>query len=216
MTQEAQVHELEAALLARARSLAEAHLRNARAARERIVAQCQERLRLREEKEVLAAKNLAEKQYRRKVQAAEIRQQGSLDRLRWNLVQSVLEQVKTRFVAMTANYAEYLPWLTKHLAAAGAALPSGRLRVSFNAADEKRLRPLWERLCGDALPGREVILDGEPCHTAGGFIVETEDRRTRLDETLEGRMERLQSDLHRAIMEHLFASVPDMGALFRG
>jgi hypothetical protein len=38
----------------------------------------------------------------------------------------------------------------------------------------------------------------------------------RLDETLEGRMERLQPDLHRAIMEHLFASVPDMGALFRG
>lgn len=216
MTQEAQVHELETALLARARSLAEAHMRNARAARERIVAQCNDRLRLREEKEVLAAKNLAEKQYRRKVQAAEIRQQGALDRLRWNLVQSVVEQVKARFVAMTADNAEYLAWLAKHLAAAGAALPAGRLQVSLNADDEKRLKPVWERLCGDALPGREVILAGEPCHTAGGFIIETEDRRMRLDETLEGRMERLQSDLHRAIMEHLFASVPDMGALFRG
>lgn len=216
MTQEAQVLELEAALLARARSLAEAHLRNARAARERIVAQCSEKLRLREEKEVLAAKNLAEKQYRRKVQAAEIRQQGSLDRLRWNLVQSVLEQVKMRFVAMTSNDAGYLAWLTKHLAAAGAALPGGRLRVHLNASDEKRLKPLWEQLCAQALPGREVLLAAEPHHTAGGFIMETEDRRMRLDETLEGRMERLQSELHRAIMEHLFASVPDMGALFRG
>jgi len=216
MSQEAQVHELETALLARARSLAEEHLRNARAARERIVAQCNDKLRMREDKEVLAAKNLAEKQYKRKVQAAEIRQQGDLDRLRWNLVQSVMEQVKTRFVAMTRNDEDYLAWLDRHLAAAGAALPSGRLLVSLNAGDEKRLKRAWDRLCSAALPGREVILAGEPYPTAGGFVMETEDRRMRLDETLEGRMERLQPDLHRAIMENLFASVPDMGALFRG
>jgi vacuolar-type H+-ATPase subunit E/Vma4 len=56
----------------------------------------------------------------------------------------------------------------------------------------------------------------DTCAAAGGFIIETENRRMRLDETLDGRMERLQAELHRAIMEHLFASVPDMGALFRG
>jgi V/A-type H+/Na+-transporting ATPase subunit E len=215
MTQEAQVQELEAALLARAKSLADEHLRSAKAARERIVAQYNENLRLREEKEVLAAKQLAEKQYRRRVQAAEIRMQSELDRLRWNLVQAVVEQVKERFIAMCGNEAEYLTWLGQRLAEAGPALP-GNLLVCLNATDQKRLQPHWVRLCGAALPGRRVEIAGETCAAAGGFIIETEDRRMRVDETLDGRMERLLPELHRAIMEHLFASVPDMGALFRG
>lgn len=216
MTQETQVHELEASMLARARSLAEEHLRNAHAARERIVSQYNDKLRLQEEKEILSAKNLAERQYRRKVQAAEIRQRSDLDRLRWGLVQDVMEQVKARFVTMTRDDAEYIAWLKVRLAAAGKALPSGRLLVSFNAGDERRLKGKWNELCREALPGRDVALSGEDCPTAGGFVVETENRRMRLDETLEGRSERLQAELHRAVMEHLFASVPDMGALFRG
>jgi V/A-type H+/Na+-transporting ATPase subunit E len=216
MTQEAQVQELEAALLSRARSLADEHLRSAKAARERIVAQYNEKLRLREEKEVLAAKQLAEKQYKRKVQAAEIRMQSELDRLRWNLVQAVMEQVKQQFIAMTRNESAYLAWLKVHLAESGAGLPSGNLVVCLNATDQKRLAPHWDALCAAALPGRQVAMAGDSCAAAGGFIIETENRRMRLDETLEGRMERLQAELHRAIMEHLFASVPDMGALFRG
>ncbi len=216
MTQEAQVQELEAALLSRARSLADEHVRSAKAARERIVAQYNDKLRLREEKEVLAAKQMAEKQYKRKVQAAEIRMQSELDRLRWNLVQAVMEQVKQRFVAMTHDETEYLAWLKTHLAQAGAGLPSGNLVVCLNATDQKRLEPRWQALCSAALPGRQVTMAGDTCAAAGGFIIETENRRMRLDETLDGRMERLQAELHRAIMEHLFASVPDMGALFRG
>lgn len=215
MTQEAQVHELESALLSRAKTLADEHLRSARAARERIVAQYNEKLRLREEKEVLAAKQSAEKQYRRTVQAAEIRLQSELDRLRWNLVQAVLEQVRERFIAMTRDETEYLAWMKRHLSDAGPALP-GSLVLSLNATDLQRLEPKCEQLCSEALPGRKVSMSGATYPTAGGFVIETEDRRMRLDQTLEGRMERLQSELHREIMEHLFASVPDMGALFRG
>jgi V/A-type H+-transporting ATPase subunit E len=215
MTQEAQVHELESALLSRAKTLADEHLRSAKMARERIVAQYNDKLRLREEKEVLAAKNAAEKQFRRTVQAAEIRFQSDLDRLRWNLVQAVLGQVKERFVAMTRDEAEYLEWMKQHLTAAGQALP-GSLMLSLNATDLQRLEPKCQQLCSEALPGRKVGLSGATYPTAGGFVIETEDRRMRIDQTLEGRMERLQTELHRAIMEHLFASVPDMGALFRG
>jgi V/A-type H+-transporting ATPase subunit E len=215
MSREAQVSELEAALLARARTLADEHLRAAKAARERIVAQSAEKLRLKEEKEVLAAKQLAEKQYRRKVQAAEIRLQGELDRLRWNLVQAVLEQVRERFAAMTQDEAQYATWLAGKLAESAPALP-GRLLLCLSAVDRQRLAARLPELLAAALPGREVRPAEEPCQTGGGFVVETEDRRMRIDQTLEGRMERLQGELHRAIMEHLFASVPDMGALFRG
>jgi V/A-type H+-transporting ATPase subunit E len=215
MTQEAQVRELESALLARAKSLAEEHVRAAKAARERIVAQYNDKLRLREEKEVLAAKQMSEKQYKRKVQAAEIRAQGELDRLRWNLVQAVMDQVKQRFVAMTRNDEEYLAWLRTHLATAGEAL-AGDLLVCLNATDQKRLEPRLAELFRQALPGRRVSLATDTCSASGGFVVETENRRMRVDETLEGRMERLQNEMHRAIMEHLFASVPDMGALLRG
>jgi V/A-type H+-transporting ATPase subunit E len=210
MSREAQVSELEAALLARARTLADEHLRAAKAARERIVAQSAEKLRLKEEKEVLAAKQLAEKQYRRKVQAAEIRLQGELDRLRWTLVQAV-----ERFAAMTQDEAQYATWLAGKLAESAPALP-GRLLLCLSAVDRQRLAARLPELLAAALPGREVRPAEEPCQTGGGFVVETEDRRMRIDQTLEGRMERLQGELHRAIMEHLFASVPDMGALFRG
>lgn len=216
MSQEAQIIELEAALLARARTLADEHLRAARAARERIAAQAADKLRLREEKEVLAAKQLAEKQYRRKVQAAEIRLQGELDRLRWNLVQAVLEQVRERFLALTHDEAAYLGWLAGRLAEAGRGLPEGVLLLCLEPNDRQRLAAKLPALLAQALPGRELRLADERCESGGGFVVETADRRMRIDQTLEGRMERLQAELHRAIMEHLFASVPDMGALFRG
>lgn len=216
MSQEQQVQALEASLLARAAALAQEQLRNAGAAREHIRAQSQEKLREMEERAVAAARVAAEKHWQRSVQAAQLRMQGDLDRLRWNLVQAVLTQAKERFEAFTGDQDAYRRWFQALLATAGAVFPDGPLVVSVAAADEIRLAPQWAALCAEALPGRTAALVSEDGLDGGGFVVESENRRLRLDQTLEGRAQRLEPELHRAIMERLFASVPDMGALLRG
>ena len=94
MSPDDQVAALEKAILERARSLAGEHLQQASRARERIMEDSAERMRLLEEKEILVAKAKAEREYRRRVQASEIRMQSELDRLRWGLVQSVLDNVR--------------------------------------------------------------------------------------------------------------------------
>lgn len=216
MSQERQVQELEASLLARAAALAQEQLRNAEAAREHIRAQSREKLRAMEERAVAAAKVAAEKQWQRSLQAAQLRLQGDLDRLRWNLVQTVLAQAKEHFSASIGDHDAYRHWVQKQLAAAASAFPDGPLVVRVCAADEKRLGPHWATLCAEALPGRRAMLASEDGLDGGGFVVESEDRRLRLDQTLEGRVQRLEPELHRAIMERLFASIPDMGALLHG
>ncbi len=67
MSPEDQVTALEKAILERAQTLADEHSDQARRARERILADSAERLRLMEDREVLVAKARAEREYRRQV-----------------------------------------------------------------------------------------------------------------------------------------------------
>ncbi|MDJ0890950.1 MAG: V-type ATP synthase subunit E, partial [Gammaproteobacteria bacterium] len=103
MSADDQVAALESAILDRARNLADEHVEQAARARERIMDDSAERLRLLEEKEILAAKARAEREFRRKVQASEIRMQADLDRLRWNLVRSVLDNIQLRLTQLSAD-----------------------------------------------------------------------------------------------------------------
>jgi V/A-type H+-transporting ATPase subunit E len=50
----------------------------------------------------------------------------------------------------------------------------------------------------------------------GGARVECGDQSIRVDNTFEGRAERLQDELHRVVLERLFASVTDNGGLING
>ena len=81
-----QVTELESAILQRANRLAAEFKQRAERSRDNILREASDRLRLREEREILAAKTQAERSYRQRVQAAEIKHQEELDRLRWDLV----------------------------------------------------------------------------------------------------------------------------------
>ena len=76
------VETLETALLERAQHLADEALASARQSRDRIIREENERLRLREEREVLMAKAIAERDFRRNVQANELNVEEELDRLR--------------------------------------------------------------------------------------------------------------------------------------
>ena len=94
MSPRAEIDELESALLERAKALAAEYLAQAESERHRIVAEANDRLQLREEHEILAAKAAAERAFRRRMQAAEIKEQEELDRLRWSLVRDVMDRLQ--------------------------------------------------------------------------------------------------------------------------
>ncbi len=122
MSPDDQVAALEKAILERAQSLADEHHKQAGRARERIMVDSAERLRLLEEKEILVAKARADREYRRKVQASEIRMQAELDRLRWGLVRSVQDNIHHRLVELRADQTRYLPMFKRLIAEAAASI----------------------------------------------------------------------------------------------
>lgn len=216
MDTETQVTQLEQALLQQAETLAREQLHNAQSARARILAESAERLKLAEEREVLAAKVEAERQVRRQIQAAETRLAAELDRLRWALTEAALSGVKVEFRKLVQDEARYLPALEAWLAAAAQTLPDGELVAEVRPEDEHRLAAVWAEMAARAAPGRAVTLASHGRPSLGGIRVRLADDRARLDQTFEARQARLADELARVAMERLFASAPDLGTLVHG
>jgi V/A-type H+-transporting ATPase subunit E len=216
MERDAEVSQLEQALLQQAETLAREQRQNAESARARILAESAEKLKLAEEREILAAKVEAERLVRRQTQAAETRLAADLDRLRWALTEATLAEVKTAFRKLVQDEARYLAVLEAWLAAAAQALPPGDLVAEVRPEDEKRLVPLWAEMTARAAPGRSVTLAAQGIPSEGGIRVRLADNRARLDQTFEARQMRLADELARVAMERLFASAPDLGNLIHG
>lgn len=216
MDTETQVSQLEQALLRQAEGLAREAMKNAEAARQRILAEAEQRIKLREEREILAAKAEAERRARRLLQAAETRRAAEFDRLRWVLTQSVIAQVDAALQELVVDLDRYRPVLEGFLAEAARQLPPGDLIAEVSAGDYDRLKPVWEELARRAAPERKVNLGTLPHASLGGMRVRLADNRARLDQTFEARMERLQEPIAQVVMERLFASTPDLGTLVHG
>lgn len=215
MDTDTQVTQLEAALLRQAETLAREQHQNAEVVRARILAESADKLKLAEEREVLAAKAEAERMVRRKTQAAETHLASELDRLRWALTEATLSGVKLAFQELVDD-AGYLAVLEQWLAAAAQALPAGDLVVEARPEDEKRLAPGWNALVARAAPGRKAALVSHGRPSEGGIRVRMVDDRAQLDQTFEARQSRLADELARVAMERLFASAPDLGTLVHG
>jgi vacuolar-type H+-ATPase subunit E/Vma4 len=216
MEADAQVSQLEQALIQQAESLAREQLQNAESARARIHAESVEKLKLAEEREILAAKVEAERWVRRQSQAAETRLAAELDRLRWALTEATLSGVKTAFHLLVKDEVRYLEVLEAWLAAAAQALPAGDLMAEVRPEDEKRLASGWAEMAARAAPGRKVSLASHSQPSEGGIRVRLADNRAQLDQTFEARQARLADELARVAMERLFASAPDLGTLVHG
>lgn len=199
------VEDLQSALLQRAESLAEEHRARGRQGRERVIREESERLRLREDREVLAAKELADRTLRRRIQARELRLQGDLDRLRWELVEGVMDGLPERLKDFVMDEERYIALLGGWLSRAVAALPETRLVVELNHRDGGRLRPRWDEFVAQYAPGAALTLSPEARSGIGGVVVRSDDNRIRIDNSFEGRLERLQSELTQVISERLFA-----------
>lgn len=216
MEADAQVSQLEQALLQQATTLAREFLQNAESTRARMLAESADKLKLAGDHEVLAAKVEAERLVRRQGQAAETRLAAELDRLRWALTESALSEVKTAFRKLVKDETRYLGVLEAWLAAAAQALPPGDLVAEVRPEDEKSLAPAWNELLARAAPGRTVTLASHGYPSEGGIRVRLADNRAQLDQTFEARQARLADELARVAMERLFASAPDLGTLMHG
>ncbi|MCB1758530.1 MAG: V-type ATP synthase subunit E [Gammaproteobacteria bacterium] len=197
-----QVEELEAAILARANRLAAEYKQRAERSRDNILSSASERLHLREEREVLLAKAKAERAYRRRVQANELKLHKEMDHLRWNLVTGVQAQLTGRMSALCADREQYRPLLQTLLAKSAALIEKRELVAEVNAQDLEWLQPDWSEFTA-GIAGKRIELSRTPIRTIGGILVRSHDNRIRVDNTFEGRLERLAGQLHQTIIERL-------------
>lgn len=211
-----QAQQLEEAILARAERLASEYRERANRARDQILRDAADKLRLREQREEAIAKALGERTYRQQVQAEELKLQSHLDRLRWNLVRDVEHRLAERMEQHAADPKAYLATLTGLIATAAEAIEHDVLQVAANARDRKLLAEHWDGIAADLPQHKQASLLEEPIATLAGVLVTSADRRIRVDNTFEGRMARLQMPIQQAILERLLPSGLDTGALFGG
>jgi len=198
-----QVEALEQAILDRAKEMANECKLRAKHGRANILREASERLQLREDKETLLAKTLAERAYRRKVQADELKLQSQIDQLRWDLMQGVVQRIPERIERLRQEEPLYLKLLGSLLAQGAAQIEQDELIAEVNAPDLHLLRPIWEAFSRDNAPDKQIQLASEPVKIEGGLRLHTPDNRIRLDQSLEGRQERLQRRLYQVIQENL-------------
>jgi len=211
-----EVSMLEQALLDRAKSLAAEHLARAQSIHDKIIEDANDHLRLSEEREVLTAKAEADRTYRRRVQAGELAKQAELDRLRWQLIEQVIDEIRQGLRAFAdGDQQAYQEVLLKLLVQGAQAIERDELVARFNEHDREQLRPQWESFAMHAVPGKSIALSEDACECIGGVRVSSFDGRILVDNTFEGRMERMENDIQRIITERLFASASSMGELFR-
>lgn len=208
-----QVNELETAILQRADRLAAEYRSRAERSRDNILREAQERLRLREEREVLLAKARAERAYRRKVQASELKLHKEMDRLLWNLVEGVRDGLAERMQQLVQDDNQYLPLLRALIGKAADAIERDELVAEFNARDLERLAPDWDRFIQGCSHGKKITLATKPIDTLGGVLLRSTDNRIHLNNTFEGRMQRLQGQLQQVITERLLPGGRDNGIL---
>jgi V/A-type H+-transporting ATPase subunit E len=196
------VNELQEAILARAKRLAEQYREQARSGHAEILRDAAEKLRLREQREVLVAKAMAEKAYRRQVQSRELKLQARLDQLRWNLVTGIRERLLDELRTLVQDEAQYLPILRAFLQQGASQLQPRQLIVEANDTDRDRLSRDWEDYAA-LVNGKQLLLGEQTLDCIGGLRIRSVDNRIRFDNTFEGRLHRLEARLNKTVQERL-------------
>lgn len=197
---------LEGLLQAQAMDLAERHLEKGRQTGEQIIKDTQARLRKLEEGEELRFQLEAEHLCRQIMQTARLRIDAELDRLRWTLVQGVLQEARMRLGTLVEDRERYRAVLARYLAEAARAIPAGYLKAELSPRDVEWLRPDWPAMAEQAAPGRQVYLMASAGPVSGGMRVSNEEGSQRIDNTFDGRLTRMENELLGAIMDRLFPS----------
>ncbi len=209
-----QVASLKQAIVDRARELSAEHVRQGQMTRNRIMDDARDKLKLMEQKELLAAKENAERVYQRRVQASEIKLQAEMDRNRWGLVQSVMDEVQRRVAELVADRDAYDPVFRQLLLQGIQLLGIEHQVAKVNHDDRQYYQQNWDELVGDT--GFNVELSDELGPCVGGVRLYSIDGEMLVDNTFDGIIERRHDGLMRLVFERLFSKVPSMGVSTHG
>ena len=69
----------------------------------------------------------------------------------------------------------------------------------------------WEAFARESVEDKTVSLSSKALPCSGGVRVSDKENRVRMDNTFEGRLDRLGEVLRQVISEHLFAATDDVG-----
>lgn len=217
MSESDQVKALQQAILDRAQKLSDEHIEQGEMTRSRIIQDAREKIKLMEQKELLVARLQSEREYRRQVQASELRMQAELDRNRWGLVQSILDKVKRELATLHNDDQAYRIVFENLLKQGADKIGLCRLMASINSDDMSRFAENWETIvkkcCGDEV---EIKLLAEASRCSGGVKLVSEQGDVMIDNTFEGIIARRDETLQRLIFERLFSTVSARGAVFDG
>lgn len=216
-TETDQVAALQRAILERARELADEHIKQGELTRTKILADTREKIKLREEKELLAAQVAADREYDRLVQASELKIQAELDRNRWGLVQAAMDKVSRRLAALRKDRRRYEKVFSALLGQGIEAIGQRSIVASINNDDLGLFHDRWDEIvraaCGDKV---EVKLAPEACACSGGVRLVSARGDVMLDNTFEGIIARREEELQRIVFERLFSTVSSRGNVLDG
>ena len=210
------IDDLQNALVARAKTLADQYLIRAKRDRDLLLVEASERIKLRDEREQAAARASGERAYRQQVQAEELKLRADMDRLRWVHVQAVMDALRGRMTEIVQDKAKYQALLRELIITAVRSIEADALVVQLNTHDYAQLHADWSNFIGTAVSGKTIALSDEPNERSGGAIVASADNTIRVDNTFEGRIARFEAELEQVIIERLFAAATPMGAIFNG
>jgi V/A-type H+-transporting ATPase subunit E len=212
MSETDEIGGLETALVDRANKLADEYIANGRQEHERLLAEASQRLHADEERATAAAKAQGERTYQQQAQAAELQLRAELDRLRLELVNTVLSHLPARLEQLAADEQRYLPLLRAWLREGASAIERDELTVEVNARDLQRLKTDWGRIAQEVAPAKHLTLADQPIACSGGVLITSADRNIRVDHTFEGRQVRLDEQLQHVIAERLMPVTGTGGA----
>jgi len=216
-TESEQVRALQQSILERARELSAEHVTQGEMTRSKILEDAHEKIKLMEQKELLAARLHSEREYQRQVQANELRIQAELDRNRWGLVQSLMDKLIRQLVELGKDDERYQAGFKSLLRQAASSIGHPRLVASINNNDLARFHDNWQAIVCDCCASDVTIkLSPEAYQCSGGLKLVTEAGDVMIDNSFEGIIARRKEDLQRMIFERLFSGAPAMGGGFDG
>lgn len=207
MSAQLKVEDLEKALMQRADDLAIEYLQRARRSHDHFINDENERLHLREEKEVMAAKMSAESHYRSRVQSSKLKVQKKLDQLRWQLIKDVISHVKEKIAQIIKNDEQYRQLLIEFIRHSAALIDNKILLVEFNQKDYQLVSPQWQSILDEVNCAKNIQCSKQFHHMSGGIIMYDQARTIRIDNTFEGRLERLSDNIHQLVAEQFFSEL---------
>ncbi|MBT7308660.1 MAG: hypothetical protein HN842_10615 [Gammaproteobacteria bacterium] len=209
------VNALKSAMLKRAEKLATEHVSQGNLSRQKIMQGAREKIHLMEQKELLLAKALSEREYLRKIQSSEIQLKAELDRNRWELVQAVVEQVQQHLQTLQQDEKKYHAEFLSQFSQAAPLIDDQRLIAYVNRSDHQRYANQWDKLSAE-ITSKKVTLSDTTIPCTGGIKLTSSDGNVMLDNTFEGLISREKPVLEKVIFERLFATVDGAGALLHG